>query len=275
MTDSSSGNKSFLGVEVEWKINLSNLVSLLVSILTALYVGYNYLRGPQLEMAPPSWLYIWAEDYGSVGVVVSVGSEMTYLNTAAPGYDAAISFEFAEIMFNNKKYRFVGRQQVLFDNPRTDPDCPTQNLGLGEAAELPDGSRMFGCQSKEPRLRIRNPAKIERIVLGGRGASHETEFAPAFVECEANELDCKEGGFRFLPWQEFMSNLKEGDHLSFRLGVRLIDGTDVAKNCVVSVMKPDLVYLTDRSWHSFQHCESNTANHRSDCYRPGCQRYHR
>src|SRR5262249_37392138 len=156
---------------------------------TAVYVGYNHLRGPQLEMAPSPWVVIWAEDYGPPGVVLSIMSEMTYLNTADPGYNAAIQYEFAEFTFNGKKYRFVGRAQVLFDNPRSDPNCATApDLSIGKVVELEDRTRIFGCLSKDDRkLRIQKEKKISRFVLGASGTSNETDFSPTFVECQKDE----------------------------------------------------------------------------------------
>ncbi len=258
------GGSTVFGIQIERKLDIANLATLIISLLTALYVGYNYLRGPQLVMGQPQTLTIWAANYEGAGTAMAVGAELLYLNKAEPGYNGAIAYEFVEFTFNGRTYRFRDHAQVSFEYRDSPPGCATY-IPLGQPLYLDDGTAVFGCQAKiqpggtaNKKLLIQHPQPVEHVVPGASGASHETEFIPSRVECATDEPACTPGT-RWLPWKDWMAWMapyKAKDKetkLHFKTGLRLINGTEISKDCVITI--------SAEAWHAFD----DRASDQFDC----------
>jgi aryl-alcohol dehydrogenase-like predicted oxidoreductase len=126
----------------------------------------------------------------------------------------------------------------LYQFHRPDPKVPYAE-SVGAIRELLDAGkiRMAGISNADPaQIRTAND------VLGGRLASVQNQFSPAFRSSEAELRLCAELGIAFLPWSPFGGSSRAGT-----LGSRFAAFGEVARTHEVSPQRVCLAWMLAKS----------------------------
>jgi aryl-alcohol dehydrogenase-like predicted oxidoreductase len=126
----------------------------------------------------------------------------------------------------------------LYQFHRPDPKVPYAE-SVGAIRELLDAGkiRMAGISNADPaQIRTAND------VLGGRLASVQNQFSPAFRSSEAELRLCDELGIAFLPWSPFGGSSRAGT-----LGSRFAAFGEVARTHEVSPQRVCLAWMLAKS----------------------------
>jgi aryl-alcohol dehydrogenase-like predicted oxidoreductase len=126
----------------------------------------------------------------------------------------------------------------LYQFHRPDPKVPYAE-SVGAIRELLDAGkiRMAGISNADPaQIRTAND------ILGGRLASVQNQFSPAFRSSEAELRLCDELGIAFLPWSPFGGSSRAGT-----LGSRFAAFGEVARTHEVSPQRVCLAWMLAKS----------------------------
>ena len=126
----------------------------------------------------------------------------------------------------------------LYQFHRPDPKVPYAE-SVGAIRDLLDAGkiRMAGISNADPaQIRTAND------VLGGRLASVQNQFSPAFRSSEAELRLCDELGIAFLPWSPFGGSSRAGT-----LGSRFAAFGEVARTHEVSPQRVCLAWMLAKS----------------------------
>lgn len=126
----------------------------------------------------------------------------------------------------------------LYQFHRPDPKVPYAE-SVGAIRELLDAGkiRMAGISNADPaQIRMAND------ILGGRLASVQNQFSPAFRSSEAELRLCDELGIAFLPWSPFGGSSRAGT-----LGSRFAAFGEVARTHEVSPQRVCLAWMLAKS----------------------------
>lgn len=242
------------------ELSIADLVSFAGILITGSYLLYNHLRGANVDIAPPAWIIVWAEQDDEVGPVVRLGAEATYWNSADPGFNTVIKDLYARFCFNGTMYRQEAQAVVQFDDPNEHPLCKSEpRSGLGVPTEGEKGERIFGCASEQmSKLLINKDNRLVKVLPGSSGTTHEILFKPVagVTEIEETSLHCSKQE-QYLPWSQFIGNIKQGTELKFDIGVETFDGIARYKSCLVTLSAGDIEYLKIRGWQVLDKCKSS------------------
>lgn len=224
-----SADWTLFGIQIERKIGLTVLTSLLVAVMGGGYKLYAWWRGPDVKLLPPEQVFLYYKNNGGVDYLRGHAS-MTLINDGEPGYSAIVTREGLRFWFESRANLPCEHYEQRWQKTRANINTL-------------DGGRKVAEGGNDT---------VAYSVPAGSVESHETTFAPLSVT-GSHEAGC-EVGKNFLPWPEFVRLAKaEAD----RGGAMVIEATvDIYREesqvarCRIPLSQAFIDHLNREGWHA-------------------------
>lgn len=206
--------KTFLGLEIDRKTNVLSFVAFILSVGGIAGQVYFFLQGPRVKLQSPAQVTFFASTLSSDDATnyLKMTSQMAYVNTGQPGFNDAISKEYAVLEMGGKRYRHFWKSFV--SSGRTPQGFAEGRKG--DAVPVP--------------------------VNAGSVESHETSFTPEPVTQRGRNY-----AENYLEWAQFQQAIGREQHVIVSIYFETFGGNKGHASCKVLVNEA-LTLALKRGW---------------------------
>lgn len=188
-------------LEIDRKTNLISLIAFLLSIASVASQAYFFFQGPRISLQPPDMVVFYKGEQGVDGrSYLKISSRMTFVNSGQPGFNDAISKEYAVVDLAGKMY-------LLFWKDFVSTDAVEKKLVV---------------QKKEDAAPV--------VVTAGSAVTHETSFTPTYTPLKNDKP-----GANFLEFAEFEKMAIATAEIRVTLGYETFSGLKGGVRCSLVV----------------------------------------
>jgi hypothetical protein len=218
------------GLQVSYETSLLTLITFFLSISSLAWQAINYFEGPQVKLISPDQITIAPSDQVNFpnrdieGPYVHFIARLSYVNSAAAGYNATVRYERVRVKVNGR-HVFEGQWYNF----------------VGSDAGGKDGQNLI-VEKKS----YAHPFPL----AAGTAESHETLFQPWEKQCPSQSTGCSADD-NYVDWTTFISWLSKEHVIEFEFLTDVFGRkTPVSVTCKVTMSDERFNDMVKRRWSS-------------------------
>lgn len=218
-----------LGLNIERKIGLTVIGSLLLGAVTFTYQAYSWWRGPDVKLLPPEQVFLFSTPNNSVETF-RVQPRMTLINDGAPGYTAIITYEGLRFWFESQAGKPCSVYEQRWHKLR---------------ATIKE-------RKNESPISVGGEDTVAYSVPAGQVESHETAFSPFRIT--KNDREHCDIWHNYLSWTNFLKQVEaeqaKNGALVFEVVADVYRKGQQSARCRVPITKDVVDHLASKGWHA-------------------------
>lgn len=209
-------------LEVKRTTDVLAFVAFILSVIGLLSQLKDYFRGAEVALFATDQVDIgstptWQQFFENNDDFVLFGAGMSYVNSAAAGYNAAIRREYLRFTVDGIVYQYAAHDYV--------------------------STAVTGGQFKVEKKGDAGPFSLS----AGTAVTHEVLFLPRVLQCDVNDDECKRAR-PALTWSEFKVAILKNPMIEITTVADIYGGKSVSVSCTLALGPADIQSLETHGW---------------------------